>query len=58
MSISDRIAAVTACTTCWENHVQQYAKDPSFRKEKFDRPEPFEPPRPADACGDDGEGAE
>lgn len=52
VSISDRIAAATACGTCFENHVQKYEKDPKFRREKFDKPEPFEPPRPADATGD------
>lgn len=60
-SIYDRIAAVTACETCKDNHVQKYAKNPAFRREKFDKTEPFEPPRPADACGDsmpDDEGRE
>lgn len=40
-----------ACEKCADDHVQKYAKDPAFRKEKFDIPEPFEPPRPADATG-------
>lgn len=48
----DRIGAVTACELCRDKkHHVNYAKDPVFRREKFDLPEPFQPPRPADATG-------
>lgn len=51
VSISDRVAAATACSKCHDAHVQRYVKD-----EPPSRPV-AEPPAPADATGD-GEGSE
>ena len=47
--IRDRVAAATACSKCRNDHVQKYGHNP------HDRPSA---PRPADACGDTGEGSE
>lgn len=48
VSIYDRVAAASACSKCHDAHVQKYVKHGH-------RPAP---PRPADACGDIGEGRE
>lgn len=60
VDVNDAAGTASACERCKANHntIIRYVKDPEFRKEKFDLPKPFDPPRPADACGDGGEGRE
>ena len=49
--VSDPIGCETACSRCRANHRPVYAKDPNFRRTKFDPPAPFDPTK-------NGEGAE
>jgi hypothetical protein len=51
----DHVACILACDKCRRNHeAVLYDDEPPSRP----LPEWIDPPRPADACGDDGEGRE
>lgn len=47
----DQIEAVSCCEGCKDTHQVTYAKDPQFRKTKYDPPMPFDPKSQGDGEG-------